>query len=92
MKRSVTLDDGKYTVEHVDAPDYSFKALRHGEEWRDLCGDGLVLAMFERICELEQVGSVMAQDYANAIDAMDHEDEADESRILLETWRQAVKS
>jgi hypothetical protein len=38
---------------HNDKP-YVFKALRYGEEWRDLTGDNLVLQMFFRIQELEE--------------------------------------
>ncbi len=26
-----------------------FKALRHGEEWRDLVGDKLILALFDKL-------------------------------------------
>lgn len=42
--------DGKYTV-IVDP--LNFRALRYGEEWRDLCGDGLVFAMAQEILELQ---------------------------------------
>lgn len=48
----IDLFDGKYTV--VCSPQ-EFKALRYGEEWRDLTGDKLVFAMFDRIVELEIV-------------------------------------
>lgn len=37
-----SFDKGKYTVIFEGG---TFKALRYGEEWRDLCGDGLVLTM-----------------------------------------------
>lgn len=30
-----------------------FKALRHGEEWKDLIGDNFVYALINRIEELE---------------------------------------
>ncbi|WP_313329432.1 hypothetical protein [Comamonas sp.] len=51
---TISLDDGKYTVIFAfgDAP-FRFEALRYGDKWRDLCGDKLVLAMFNRIQELE---------------------------------------
>jgi hypothetical protein len=51
MKTSITVADGKYTVEHEDGA--GICALRYGEEWRDLVGDGLVLALVQRIEELE---------------------------------------
>lgn len=47
----ITLCDGKYVVQHDNG--MNFKALRYGEEWRSLTGDGLVLAMAQRITELE---------------------------------------
>ena len=30
------------------------ECLRYGEKWRDLCGDKMVMAMFDRIVELEE--------------------------------------
>ena len=50
MKEKITLDEGKYEVVFVGS---RLKALRYGEEWRDLTGDKLFLCMFQRICELE---------------------------------------
>lgn len=53
MSREIKLADGKYTV--YREPNYQIKALRYGEPWRDkdLIGDNLVSAMFDRILELE---------------------------------------
>ena len=65
MSIEIKLDDGKYTY---ILNDNEHKALRHGEEWRDLTGDNLVLNMGfeieslrtqlakanERVRELEQ--------------------------------------
>lgn len=48
----IDLLGGKYTVQHDNG--VNFKALRYGEEWRDLTGDGLVLALVQRIRELEE--------------------------------------
>jgi hypothetical protein len=52
-----SFDNGKYTVifSTVNAPNTTFKALRHGEEWRDLTGDGLVLAMLHEVERLRKV-------------------------------------
>ena len=36
----VTIDNGKYKV--VMSKKGNLKALRHGEEWRDCCGDNLI--------------------------------------------------
>lgn len=50
----IELQGGKYTVEHNNGTD--FKAFRNGcgEVWRDLTGDGLVLALVQRIEELQE--------------------------------------
>jgi len=49
MKESVILDSEKYEV-ILDQSygEFNFHALRYGEEWRDLTGDNLVLAMFNK--------------------------------------------
>lgn len=46
----IELEGGKYTVIHDNGLD--FHALRYGERWRDLTGDGLVLAMAQEIEDL----------------------------------------
>lgn len=48
----IELEKGKYTVLHEDGA--NFRALRHGEPWRDLTGDGLVLAMAYEIERLRE--------------------------------------
>jgi len=68
---SITLDDGKYTVELGSQNGrFSFTALRYGEPWRDMStdGDGLMLAMFhklreqqERIAQLERAANESIQ-------------------------------
>lgn len=51
------VSDNKYTIIFYD--DGSLKALRYGEHWRDLTGDGLVLAMLQEIDDLkEQINSL----------------------------------
>lgn len=47
----VTLEDGKYTV--ILPRNGGLHALRYGEKWLDLTGDGLILALAYRIAELE---------------------------------------
>jgi hypothetical protein len=48
----VEVADGKYTVV-MDAKG-GLRALRYGEEWRDCCGDGLILALAQEIAELRE--------------------------------------
>ena len=51
MLKRIKIDE-KYTL--VIKKDGSFKALRYGQEWRDLTGDKLVLTMCQRIEQLEE--------------------------------------
>ena len=51
MSESLTLENGKYTVELSESGE--FHTLRFGEPWRDLTGDKLVLALFQRVRQLE---------------------------------------
>jgi hypothetical protein len=43
----------EFRLELDDHP-FSFKAFRNDLEYRDVEGDGLILAMFDRIVELEE--------------------------------------
>ena len=47
----ITVADGKYEIRHADGR--GLRALRYGEPWRDLAGDNLVLALVQRIEELQ---------------------------------------
>jgi len=46
----VTIYDGKYTV--IQDERGGLRAVRHGEEWRDCMGDGLILALAQEVEEL----------------------------------------
>jgi len=73
--------DKKYTVV-FDEETALFEALRHGEPWRDLCGDGLILAMLQEVDHLkEQLAA------ANAwIPCADRLPEADGEYIAHYKW------
>lgn len=59
-KTQINLCDGKYTVIHSNGTD--FHALRHGDRWRELTGDGFVLALVQEIESLqEEVASLKTQ-------------------------------
>ncbi len=47
----ISVEDGKYIVVHDNGA--NLHCLRHGRPWRDLLGDGMVLALVQRIEELE---------------------------------------
>jgi hypothetical protein len=49
----IRVANGKYTV--VQDASGRVQALRHGDEWRDCCGDSLILALAQRIEELEEL-------------------------------------
>ena len=47
---SVTVGKGKYTVQQDRKG--MLTALRYGEEWRDCCGDGLILTLAQEVSGL----------------------------------------
>lgn len=47
----INVGDDKYTVQ-FNPYTGEFKALRHGEPWRDLSGDKLVYCMYTEIIRL----------------------------------------
>ena len=59
---SVTVYDGKYTV--ILPANGGLKALRHGKEWRDLCGDGLVLALAQEVDKLRETNETLTTQIA----------------------------
>lgn len=53
MSERIEIYDGKYTVVNNLSSGGGLHALRYGEEWRNLAGDNLVLAMYHEIVELQ---------------------------------------
>lgn len=51
--REVSLEDGKYTLQFNEQTG-EFKALRYGEEWQNLAGDKLALALLHKIEEQQE--------------------------------------
>lgn len=49
---ALILEDGKYAI--VREPLGGMRALRYGDEWRDLTGDKLVGALVDRVGELQE--------------------------------------
>ena len=72
----IELLDGKYTVIHNNG--VGFQALRHGEPWRSLTGDGLVFAMTQEIEHLRSIETdrvIKAANLKTLVDmVLDHED------------------
>lgn len=52
VETRIELENGKYTVIHENGE--NLRALRHGEHWVNRTGDNLVLALVNRIEELEE--------------------------------------
>lgn len=83
---SITLGDGKYTVElGTQAGRFSFTALRNGQPWRDMSGDGdgLMLAMFHQLLEqkerIAQLEGAAAKRLARTMRRWDVEDGSTEA-------------
>lgn len=88
----VMVEDGKYRL--IMSVDGRLRALRYGEEWRDLCGDGLILALGQRIEELEA-----DRDQARArlvgLEAalqQEHSDAVDMARVQNEMYDHQTKA
>jgi len=50
---NITVYDGKYTV--IQDVKGRLRALRYGDEWRDCCGDGLILALAQEVQNLRDL-------------------------------------
>jgi hypothetical protein len=55
----IHLENGKYTYEHDEQGQ---RVLRHGEPWRDLCGDKFVGAMADEITRLRDALTSMTEE------------------------------
>jgi hypothetical protein len=53
-RAEITLGDGKYKVVLQSDP-HKFVALRYDQPWQDLTGNNLILAMFQRILDLQEL-------------------------------------
>lgn len=51
--KNLVLADGKYEIVFSSKGEYPEKALRYGEEWRDLIGDNLIAELCHMIDELK---------------------------------------
>lgn len=54
MDRTITLDDGKYTIVYDKANSFPEKVLRYGEEWRNVVGDNLIFWLCAEIERLRE--------------------------------------
>ncbi len=55
---TIELENGKYILSHENG--LNFVCNRNGEPtWRNLQGDGMVMAMFQRIQDLEAEVTIM---------------------------------
>lgn len=68
----ITIDGGKYTIVNELNDGGGLRALRNGEEWRDLTGDGMVLAMYHEIEQLQTQISEADSLLSGAHDLMDN--------------------
>ena len=55
---------GEYEIVE-DLKNNTFKALRHGEEWRNLVGDNLVMALIDKIEELQDAIETIESELCN---------------------------
>lgn len=63
------VGDGKYTIIYEDG---KLSALRYGEPWRDLVGDGMVLAMLQEINFLKEQREIDDLRITSLLSEVDH--------------------
>ena len=54
MSTIIVLNDGKYKIIVPNSPTETFECLRYDEPWRDLTGDGLIMALCQRILACDE--------------------------------------
>ncbi|MFU8688454.1 hypothetical protein ACNA6I_01350 [Rossellomorea sp. FS2] len=64
----IDLEEGKYSVVNELSNGGGLRALRYGEEWRNLSGDGLILAMYHEIERLQE----KVEEYENLAEEFDY--------------------
>lgn len=52
MSKTITLDNGKYTIVYDKTDSFPEKVLRYGEEWRNVVGDNLIYHLCDEIQSL----------------------------------------
>ena len=65
-----TFSNGKYTVIFHD--NGKMEALRYGEEWQDLTGSGLILAMLQDYDFLKEQFDLQNQQLDSLLNELDH--------------------
>lgn len=95
----IELEKGKYAITHNNGA--NLQALRNGEPWRDLAGDGLVLAAAQEIEELRGslarvigLAECLQDSLVNASEDFDdpyYGEEKDEDDCVLATARELLK-
>lgn len=99
MQTRIDLENGKYTLVHTDGA--NFHALRNGSPWRDLGGDGLVLAAAQEIEALRSalqrvigLAECLQESLTNASEDFDDPysgEEKDEDDRVLDSARAVLK-
>jgi hypothetical protein len=82
----IELDDGKYILTDEDGP---LKALRYGEEWRDLTGDKMVSSLCYEIEQLRREKNDCDEQYFFLVGHAQRIEEALEKTQTF--WEQCVK-
>ena len=54
MDRTISLNNGRYTIVYDKTNSFPEKVLRYGEEWRNVVGDNLIFWLFAEIERLRE--------------------------------------
>jgi len=75
------IELGEYTIINELNEGGGLRALRHGEEWRNLAGDNMVLAMFSEIERLRNEISFIAN-----VDMVSGAYDAEHVAVSVKSW------
>ena len=85
----INIAEGKYTIAHERGA--NLRVLRYGEEWRDACGDGFILACAQDIERLVEAVRGLDEAYCRAGQGLNFLERAEDRQRLIEA-RQAVSA
>lgn len=54
-RKTISLDNGKYTIVYDESNSYPEKILRYGAEWKNVVGDNVIFFLCEEIERLKKL-------------------------------------
>lgn len=87
----ISLNDGKFEIIYNENP-FEFKALRYGEEWKDLTGDDLILSLVMQLNEYQKLLKDIYLKFLRFDNAINSKNKDKEELNISYTWLDAGMS